>query len=358
MELTLDDSENVKLARLSLARAWVGNERTLSPFATDIIASFVKEFSPEADREQAALFVQAIRATHGSNYRVIALNNDAPAPGIVPPDVNDFVAVLRGSTTDFASEMEQARLQATNLVNPAILGLSIEGLKPLKPPQEARGPLLDEPEHGGTLRQQAAVTAAVFGQAPVILVNETYLELEPELRRFALPAAALIQSIELVLICSPAEKSMVQLVVYDGRTAHSINAVSTDDSLAHVTYFDPWGKGSFLQKQNNEAGIDVTQSAANARLWIIDTSELQRIVYGAILVPEDWKNVEAVIGELAEPQRAVQKKLTLQRQTPAAHLAQAGTWQRLAKILGLQKRAKEEAAALLVAQALARRSQH
>jgi hypothetical protein len=358
LELTLDDSENVKLARLSLARAWVGNDRTLSPFATDIIASFLEEFCPPADSEQAALFVQAVRATHGSNYEVIELNKNGPAPGIAPPDVNDFLDVLRGSKTEFASEMEQSRLQATNLAHTATLGLTIEGLKPVKPPQEARVPELQEPIHGGTLQQQAAVTAALFGESPLVLINETYLDLEPELRRVALPAAALMQSIELALICNRAEESMLQLLVYDGRTAHSINAVNTDSSLAHVTYVDPWAKGSFLQKQNNEAGVDVTPSTTNAREWVIATSELERVIYGAVLIPDDWKNVEVLIGELADPQSAIKMALTLQSHTPAARLAQAKTWEGLAKIFKLQKRAKEGAAALLVAQALGRRSQH
>lgn len=78
IELKLDASLRLRQASLDLARAWVGNEDSLNPFAKDICKSFIRDLAGVNNKKIQDL-VQGIWCLHGKKDEVIYIKPPPPS---------------------------------------------------------------------------------------------------------------------------------------------------------------------------------------------------------------------------------------------------------------------------------------
>jgi len=84
--------------------------------------------------------------------------------------------------------------------------------------------------------------------------------------------------------------------VSDGQSGHSLNSVSFDGDV--VTYWDPWGEGSFLQADNNAAGVDARPHPTEKRLWQISRADFARVLYAIVLEEAALSNLLREMGRV------------------------------------------------------------
>jgi hypothetical protein len=77
IELKLDASLRLRQASLELARAWIGNEDSLNPFAKDICKSFIHDLADVSNKKIQDL-VEGIWDLHGKKDEVIYLKPPTP----------------------------------------------------------------------------------------------------------------------------------------------------------------------------------------------------------------------------------------------------------------------------------------
>ena len=78
IELKLDPSLRLRQASLELARAWIGDEDSLNPFAKDICKSFIHNLANVSNNRIQDL-VEGIWDLHGKKDEVIYLKPPAPS---------------------------------------------------------------------------------------------------------------------------------------------------------------------------------------------------------------------------------------------------------------------------------------
>lgn len=71
--------------------------------------------------------------------------------------------------------------------------------------------------------------------------------------------------------------------VFDGRAAHAVNLVGASADRDVIDYWDPWGRGSFLEAANNAAGVAAAAHPTQARTWQIKGGELTKVLYAVTL---------------------------------------------------------------------------
>jgi hypothetical protein len=163
LELMLDASRNITVARLYLTRGWVGNGQHVNPFATDIASSFLTAFSAPEDLKQVRYFADGLRELHGTGDQVIHLNPVSEPASLTPPDVALFLDTFKGASTDFTAEMSRARLDASNSTGTELQRLLLLVTATPSPNVPEAKEQLDPLKHGGTLIAQANVWFALTG---------------------------------------------------------------------------------------------------------------------------------------------------------------------------------------------------
>jgi len=78
IELKLDASLRLRQASLELARAWIGDEDSLNPFAKDICKSFIHDLTDVSNKKIRDL-VEGIWELHGKKDEVIYLKPPVPS---------------------------------------------------------------------------------------------------------------------------------------------------------------------------------------------------------------------------------------------------------------------------------------
>jgi hypothetical protein len=152
-----------------------------------------------------------------------------------------------------------------------------------------RGKLFERPNQnlnlqdvGGTIVDQVRFFMAVTGEQYGALLNNKLMTPRDANVGVAIPLDPVtLQQIALLQLELGA--SMISVSVFDGQKAHAINLQGYDETAATITYWEPWGKGSFLAAQNNQAGISAVHHPTEARSWIITSEELRRVLYAIIL---------------------------------------------------------------------------
>ena len=136
------------------------------------------------------------------------------------------------------------------------------------------------PEAGASLQGQLRLNSALFGEQYYAMLNSrlatatdkqlpTVIPLDPEsLADFARWLLGL------------GEEFGVN--VFDGRVAHAINLQAYDFATETFVYWDPWGKGSFLERGNNAAGVSARPHPTAPRQWLISFSELESVLYAIL----------------------------------------------------------------------------
>ncbi len=78
IELRLDASLQLQQASLELARAWIGDEDSLNPFARDICKSFIHDLA-DINNKKIQDLVEGIWDLHGKKDEVIYIKSPAPS---------------------------------------------------------------------------------------------------------------------------------------------------------------------------------------------------------------------------------------------------------------------------------------
>ena len=78
IELKLDASLRLRQASLELARAWIGNEDSLNPFAKDICKSFIHDLA-QVHHKKIQDLVDGIWDLHGKKDEVIYIKPPVPS---------------------------------------------------------------------------------------------------------------------------------------------------------------------------------------------------------------------------------------------------------------------------------------
>jgi hypothetical protein len=93
--------------------------------------------------------------------------------------------------------------------------------------------------------------------------------------------------IELTRIILDSGQGPITVSVYDGRVAHAINLHQFVSADSVFLYWDPWGKGSFLEKANNAAEVNARAHPTEKRMWMLKYDELERILYSVVQPEQD-----------------------------------------------------------------------
>ncbi|HEY2618743.1 MAG TPA: hypothetical protein VGI78_15485 [Acetobacteraceae bacterium] len=194
------------------------------------------------------------------------------------------VVALVGSTADAA---DQPALDA--YLRAALLTLRPE--QPVPPP--AQGDVLNA---GANLRQGLELLRLMFGEEARALVNRQLMTEADNDLPLATPVKPDVLMLGLRRALEDAgDKAMVTTVVFDGRSAHVLNVRAYDAKADAFTYWDPWGKGSFLGAGSNAAGVAATPHPTERRLWIVKADQLKRVVYAVELEGTAIEHVAAEI---------------------------------------------------------------
>jgi hypothetical protein len=214
--------------------------------------------------EKGVLFA-AEREALGANrrYRLVAAT----------PNASNIVALI-GSSDDSAG---LASLKS--YLRNALLSL--------KPGKATSAPAPQEPAETGpevTLAEGLRIWQ-LFGGESRALVNEKLMTKRDSQLADAVPVspATLLQCLRFAV---RADVLLMNCIVFDGRSAHVINVQSYDAASNSFSYWDPWGKGSFLAVESNVAGVRATPDPKEERMWIIKADQLEKVFY-ALTIPFD-----------------------------------------------------------------------
>jgi hypothetical protein len=79
----------------------------------------------------------------------------------------------------------------------------------------------------------------------------------------------------------------MMISVYDGQTGHALQLVAFDRRNDRFVVQEVWRTGSFLQRANNEAGVDAKPFGTRIKEFTVTPDELQRVLYAVTLEDED-----------------------------------------------------------------------
>jgi hypothetical protein len=162
-------------------------------------------------------------------------------------------------------------------------------------PQDTRPETPDEVLNSGAdLRKSYALWGALTGHEVRFLLNKQLMTEADNSFVAAVPVepALLMQGLRQALE-NAGNKASVITVVFDGKSAHTINVTSYDPEESAFTYWDPWGAGSFLAKGSNVAGIAATADPSQKRFWIVKSDQLSTVIYAIELEFDDMLKLAA-----------------------------------------------------------------
>jgi hypothetical protein len=188
---------------------------------------------------------------------------------------NDAVIVLSAVTAGGAQESELK----------AYLEAALRTVKREEPPAAAapQRPNINDPDYRGASLEEVLRLGDILGQPHAGLVNKALITAKDGRLPNVIPLepAALLEFTRFML--ESGLNTHFQLIVFDGRSAHAVNATGALADSDTFEYWDPWGRGSFLQEANNAAGVDAVQHPAQPRTWMIKGQDLERVLYAAVL---------------------------------------------------------------------------
>lgn len=142
-------------------------------------------------------------------------------------------------------------------------------------------------ETGATLQHQLALNEALLGVPHVALLNaDLATDADKELRAAIPLDSATLVELARFMIEIDGQRAFMTTDVFDGQSSHAINLTGYDRSQNTFAYWDPWGKGSFLARGFNQAGIAAVPHPSQKRIWLVKYDELRSVLY-AIPVSED-----------------------------------------------------------------------
>ncbi|GAB2658915.1 hypothetical protein [Kribbella swartbergensis] len=147
----------------------------------------------------------------------------------------------------------------------------------------AQRELYGDPAKGATLAQSWRTTQLFGVPAPVCLLafGQDRIEAAGISTLTQVPRSDLVPLVRTAL--NHRARSSVQLFVFDGRSGHSVTALSADTD--GITFHDPWPGDSLLSKAYNAAGVDARR---HGDLWHITSSDLERVLVAAFIPPGIW----------------------------------------------------------------------
>jgi len=169
---------------------------------------------------------------------------------------------------------------------------------------------------GGTLLEQIRLFEALTGQTYVALLNTGLMTPRDAKVGAAIPLDSVTLE-EVALVEMQTGRPVVAVSVFDGQLAHAINLMGYDEGTADVKYFDPWGKGSFLARGSNHAGVSAIPHPTEARMWLVASDQLRRVLYAVFLELSEVNALFRTCTLLAgPPDRAIATYLELQSLDP------------------------------------------
>jgi hypothetical protein len=215
------------------------------------------------------------------------------------------VVLLTASTDDASSERALvAQLQtAVRTIKPEALS-----------PSTTQRPNLNDPNYRGeSLAVGIGTVEMLTGQPHAAILNNKLMSAKDAQLRKAVPVepAALLEFARFLL--ESGVETMFTANVFDGRSAHAINMAGAPSDSNVIEYWDPWGKGSFLQKANNAAGVDVTQHPTKPRIWIIGDQDLERVLYAVILPEQQIVQAMRIFALIDKPAEALASAISEMR---------------------------------------------
>jgi hypothetical protein len=158
-------------------------------------------------------------------------------------------------------------------------------------------------DRGLTLKEGLYVNESLLGEKWGALVNEEWASLEDRhlSRVVLLPATELLREVRLHLLAGQGDLNVgpgagrkgrygeLQVAVFDGATAHAIVLRSYDRGAGRYIYWEPWGKGTFLGRGNNRAGVAARPQPSERKFFSVTEKELGEVLY-AVSAP--WEVLE------------------------------------------------------------------
>jgi len=132
-------------------------------------------------------------------------------------------------------------------------------------------------KRGLTLKEVLHVNESIMGKDWGALLNEEMATLQDRrLPRVAvLGSKEMLQNIRRILL----HERLLPVAVFDGATGHAMNLIEYDRSTGRYVYWEPWGKGTFLARGNNKAGVAARQHPSHRKHFSVTEEELGKVVY-------------------------------------------------------------------------------
>ena len=108
-------NDQILKASLSLDRNWIGDEKSINPFAKDITKSFLMALLPnEPNPEFKIMIVQGIWNTKGSQDRILCIDEVIHSWESSNPEIKKFINVFQGIDVQHESNFEYLSLEMIN----------------------------------------------------------------------------------------------------------------------------------------------------------------------------------------------------------------------------------------------------
>jgi hypothetical protein len=219
----------------------------------------------------------------------------------------DYVIVLTVSLAQPAGEQEVRDYLKRNMLS-LKRGIGMKSSAPESNPEET----------GATLEEQLRIRAALFGERQTALLNNKLMTSTDGsiVGIVHLDPLTLADLTKFMVEIEPRPCSL-QIAVFDGQSSHSINLNAFDESSNTFKYWDPWGKGSFLTRENNQAHVAATPHPTEKREWLVKADELETVLYAVLDTEQQIIALFRLCTVLAgPPSEAIETYLGIRTQDP------------------------------------------
>ena len=108
-------NDQIFKASLSLDRNWIGDEKSINPFAKDITKSFLMALLPEElNQEFKIMLVQGIWNTKGNQDRVLCIDEVIHSWESSNQDIKKYINVFKGIDVQHETNFEYLRIKMIN----------------------------------------------------------------------------------------------------------------------------------------------------------------------------------------------------------------------------------------------------
>jgi len=162
-------------------------------------------------------------------------------------------------------------------------------------PEQAHAPTAEEMLNAGAdLAEGLEMNRLLTGREFRALLNQQLMTIPDSELAAATPLEpdTLIKAIRLGLQLDGAVPQFMS-DVFDGKSAHSIILEGYDQATDTVSYWDPWGHGSFLAAGSNVAGVKATPDPTQERIWLVKGDQFGRVVYAVIMEMPELRKLAA-----------------------------------------------------------------